>query len=332
MVSESCIFFLEAQTAEEVQTILLPVGEPFEFGARLAEEFKFHLLKLPHPEDEVARSDLVSERLSHLRDTERYLFTRCPLNVLEIDKYTLRRFRPHIDLGLGVLGDALECLEHQVELSDAGEVALSAVRAFYCLVRDEALHVFPGPSVNDDLFIRLVLLVPVLDELVGSVACLAGSAVDQRIAESAYVSRRDPCLRIHQYSSVESDIESGFPDELLSPCVLDVVLELDPQRTEVPCVGKSSVDLRSREDVAPVLTESYDLLHGNGSVGNGYVFFIDWHLLKLLVLEFFFDDVFGIALLISVGSFFDKFLDRLACLLGKAVDRAHQLVESILVE
>lgn len=39
------------------------------------EVLNLHLLELPGTEDEVARGNLVAERLAHLRDPERYLCT-----------------------------------------------------------------------------------------------------------------------------------------------------------------------------------------------------------------------------------------------------------------
>ena len=52
---------------------LPPVLEPLRVGARLDEELHLHLLELARPEDEVARRDLVAERLADLRDAERNL-------------------------------------------------------------------------------------------------------------------------------------------------------------------------------------------------------------------------------------------------------------------
>src|SRR5690606_30805334 len=47
---------------------LTPVLEPLLVRARLHEELHLHLLELARPEDEVARRDLVAERLADLRD------------------------------------------------------------------------------------------------------------------------------------------------------------------------------------------------------------------------------------------------------------------------
>ena len=98
MVSESCVFRFQTQILEEVEAVFLPVSEPVQFCARLAEEFKFHLLKLSYSEDKVARCDLVSERFSYLGDTERYLLAGSSLNILEVDKDSLCSFRSHVDL------------------------------------------------------------------------------------------------------------------------------------------------------------------------------------------------------------------------------------------
>ncbi len=49
---------------------VLPVGEPLQIGAGLAEELQLHLLELAGTEGEVARGDLVAEGLAHLADAE----------------------------------------------------------------------------------------------------------------------------------------------------------------------------------------------------------------------------------------------------------------------
>ena len=102
---------------------LLPIGKPFQVGVGLAEELQLHLLKLPDTEDEVAGGDLVAEALADLGNAEGQLFPGGALHVLEVDEDALGGFGPEIDLALGVLGHALEGLEHQVELTDLGEIA-----------------------------------------------------------------------------------------------------------------------------------------------------------------------------------------------------------------
>jgi hypothetical protein len=52
---------------------------------RADEILHLHLLELAHAEDEIARADLVPERLPDLGDPERDLLLRALLDVLEVD-------------------------------------------------------------------------------------------------------------------------------------------------------------------------------------------------------------------------------------------------------
>ena len=84
-------------------------------GLGTDEVLHLHLLELAHPEDEVARADLVAERLADLGDPERQLLARGLLDVLEVDVRALGRLGTQVD-DRGVLLDrAHERLEHEVE-------------------------------------------------------------------------------------------------------------------------------------------------------------------------------------------------------------------------
>lgn len=73
----------------------------------------------------------------------------------------------------------------------------------------------------------------VLDELIGSLSCVAVPAVHKGVGEAAHVTRRDPCLGVHYYRGVKSDVIGAFLNEFLPPRLLDVVLELDAEGTVV---------------------------------------------------------------------------------------------------
>ena len=104
-------------------------------GLRAHEVLHLHLLELAHPEDEVARADLVAERLADLGDPERQLLARRLEDVLEVDVRALGRLRPQVD-DRGVLLDRPhERLEHEVEAARRGEWA-AIDRAF----QPEPLH------------------------------------------------------------------------------------------------------------------------------------------------------------------------------------------------
>ena len=172
MITEAQVFGIAAEADDPVHAEIAPVREPVVIIIGLAEEFHFHLLELTGSEDEVARCDLIAEGLADLTDAERKLFSVCALNILEINEHTLGCFRSQVNGALGVFQCALECLEHQVELTDRSEVVLAAVGARNLVVLNELFHLFIGPAFTCDLAFR-----PVFDQLVGAVSCLALFAV-----------------------------------------------------------------------------------------------------------------------------------------------------------
>ena len=126
MVAQAQVVVLHVQVQQPVVAEGAPIGEPFQVGAGFAEEFQFHLLELTGTEGEVARGDLVPEALADLADAKGQLFPSGALDVLEVDKDALCSLRTEVDSVLCILGDTLEGLEHQVELTDVGEVMAAA--------------------------------------------------------------------------------------------------------------------------------------------------------------------------------------------------------------
>ena len=62
------------------------IRDRFQIGVRLTEELQFHLLEFADAEDEVTRSDLVSERLTDLSHAERQLFAGGTLDIGKVYK------------------------------------------------------------------------------------------------------------------------------------------------------------------------------------------------------------------------------------------------------
>ena len=60
------------------------------------------------------------------------------------------------------------------------------------------------------------------------------------------MSRSNPCLWVHEDSGVKTYVVLVLLNELFEPCLLDVVFELNAQRTVVPCISKTAVDLGAR--------------------------------------------------------------------------------------
>ena len=126
MVSQAQVFLLHMQARQPIAAEGTPVGKPFQVRPRFAEEFQLHLLKLAGAEGEVARGDLVTEGFADLADAEGQLPAGRPLDIVEVNENALGRLRAQIDGVLRVLRDALEGLEHQVELADVGKIMLAA--------------------------------------------------------------------------------------------------------------------------------------------------------------------------------------------------------------
>src|SRR4029453_18641990 len=110
--------------------LLYPRLVPLLVGPGLDEVLHLHLLELAGAEDEVARRDLVTERLADLRDTERRLFPRRGLDVLEVGEDALRGLRAQVVDRTLVIHRAQVGADQPVEHSRIGEPALgSAARA-----------------------------------------------------------------------------------------------------------------------------------------------------------------------------------------------------------
>jgi hypothetical protein len=77
-----------------------------------------------------------------------------------------------------------------------------------------------------------------------------------------------PDPRVHQNPGVQPDHVRAFVDEGLPPEALDVVLEFHAERTEVPGVGQSAIDIGAGIDEATTLGERDDFVHGGGA-GSG---------------------------------------------------------------
>ena len=217
--------------------------EPLHIRAGLAEELQLHLLKLPGAEGEVAWRDLIAEGLADLTDSKGDLLSGGTLHILEIDKNSLCRLRAQIDGVLGVLGDPLEGLEHEVELADLREVVLAAGGTGNIVLLNPVLHLFVGPAVNGRGQGDLMLLGEILDDLVRPEALMALLAVHQRVGEGTQMTGGNPGLRIHEDGAVNADILRTLLDKLLPPGPLDIILELNAQVPIIPGIGQASIDL-----------------------------------------------------------------------------------------
>src|SRR5262249_50167269 len=83
-------------------------------------------------------------------------------------------------------------------------------------------------------------------------------AVDQRVGEAGDVARRLPDPRVHDDRGVDADDVVALLDHGPPPGVLDVPLQLDPERPVVPEAAEAPVDLARREDEPAPLAQVDD--------------------------------------------------------------------------
>ena len=261
MVAKTHLVLLDAEGEEPVAAERAPVLEPLEVGAGLAEELKLHLLELAGTEREVAGRNLVTEALADLADTEGNLLAARALNVFEVYKDTLGSLGTEVNCILRILGNALEGLEHQVELTNVGEIVLAAGRARNVVVLDESLHLVLGKCIDRLRKCNALLRRKILNQLVRAEALVALLAVHQRIGKSAQMARRNPRLRVHEDGAVNTYVVGILLNEFLPPCLLYVVLELNSEITVIPGVRQTAVNLGARVYKASRLRECYNLIH-----------------------------------------------------------------------
>ena len=219
-----------------------PVAVPLVGLGRRHEELHLHLLELERAEDEVARRDLVAERLADLGDAERRLAARDLGDVLEVDEDALRRLGAEVDRDARLLHRADARLEHEVEVARLGQVAVGRLA---------------GPLARPLAALRVL-------EVVGAEALLAELAVDERVGEAADVAGRLPDLRVEDDRRVERDDVVALLHHRRQPALLDVVLEQHAVVAVVVGRAEPAVDLRRREDEPAPLAERDDLVHRDG--------------------------------------------------------------------
>jgi hypothetical protein len=94
---------VDPQLHVPVHALVHPVLVPTLCLGGRDEELHLHLLELERPEDEVARGDLVAERLADLRDPERGLLAGVLEGGLEVEEDALRGLGPEVHGRAGVL-------------------------------------------------------------------------------------------------------------------------------------------------------------------------------------------------------------------------------------
>ena len=237
--SQAQLLLRDAEVQVPLQALLDPGVEPLVVGAGFDEELHLHLLELARAEDEVARRDLVAERLADLGDPERQLLARRGLDQGEVHEHALRGLGTEVGDGVVVLDRAEERPQHQVELLGLGELGAAAVRA-----RHHAVGV------------RL--------QVVLTEALMAVRALDQWVVERLEVAAGFPHLGRGDDGGFDADDVVAELHRLAPPRVADVATELDPERAVVPGRTQSPVDLGGLERDPSSFREGGDGLHEVG--------------------------------------------------------------------
>ena len=144
------------------------------------------------------------------------------------------------------------------------------------MLSDKGGHLLLGKSVDGFWEIKLVGLAPVLNQLVGPEALLALLTVHQGIGKAAQMAGGNPSLRIHQNGGVEPDVVGILLNKFFPPGLFHVVLQLNAQRTVIPGVGKTAINLAARENKAPALAQGHKFLHGFLGVLHVFLLFQIW--------------------------------------------------------
>src|SRR5512132_465399 len=245
VLAQAHVLLAQPQVQVPVAAQVDPALVPVLVLARLDEELQLHLLELAGPEDEVPRGDLVAERLADLGDPERDLLAADLLDDGEVDEDPLGRLRPQPDDGRGVLDRPHEGLEHQVEVARVGEGPAAAVGALQLALGGGAA----------------VLGLERLDQVVLAEALVAVGALDQRVGERLEVPGGLPDPRCHDDGRVlTGNVVSQLHDRA-QPGLLDVVIQLDPERTVVVARADPAVDLARLEGEAAALGQVDDRVH-----------------------------------------------------------------------
>src|SRR3990167_3109369 len=107
---------LFCQKDSQIQNFRPEIFKNFFPFALSCEIFYFHLLKFPRPEQKIPRRYFIPESLADLSQTERQSGMKRIHHIFEIDKHSLRSFRPKIRNGTFVLHRTDIGLEHHIKM------------------------------------------------------------------------------------------------------------------------------------------------------------------------------------------------------------------------
>ena len=261
VVSKSQFAFIDAHVQEPFFTEVSPISKPFKVCARFAEEFKFHLFKFSCSENKVSWCDFVSKWFSDLANAKRHSASCWSQNIFEVCKNALCCFRSKINCVCWIFSYTHKCFKHKVKLSDWCKVTLSTFWTLDLVVSNKFFHFFVVCFPTRDVDVQVVFCNIVSNKLVCSVTRFAWFAIHQWVGKSTQVTRCLPNSWIHQDCAVKADIVFAFCYKFLPPSFFDVVFEFYTQRTVVPCICKTAIDLTSWKYKTSWFAKVYDFFH-----------------------------------------------------------------------
>ena len=216
--------------------------------AWLDEEFHLHLLKLTRTEDEVTWGNFITERLTDIGDTKRWLHTRRGHDVFEVDEDTLCGFRTQVVQALFIIDWTKEGLQQ------TGECLW--LRPFAWLTGFWVIDI-----CQTVCWWVAVLFFVSLQQVVSAVALVGVQGLHQWIGEDFDVTGRNPGLGGLDDGRINTDDVITGLHHVTPPLALDVFLEFYTQGTVVPGRARSAVDLASLVHQATTLTKIYDRIN-----------------------------------------------------------------------
>ena len=96
------------------------------------------------------------------------------------------------------------------------------------------------------------------------------------------MSRSHPCLGIHQYRAVKSNVVGTFLHKFFQPGVFNIIFQQRSQRTVIPCIRQTAVDLGTGVYKTSALTERNDFIHTFFSHFSNHLF--DFSSISIIIL------------------------------------------------
>ena len=256
-VEAAHVIRVNTQVNEPVPAVLNPLVEVLISVVRVHEVLNFHLLELTSTENKVTGSDLVTERLTNLANTERRALTRSSDHIVEVHENTLSGLRAQEVQTLLIIDRA------QVSLHQTGEVLrLSPLTTSTTVRASNLIHALSRAAL---------LRLKVLQQVILTQTLVAGQALNQRVGEGRHVTGRLPHRTRQNNGGIQANHVRTRADETLPPLLTDVFLQLCTEGAVVPCGAGTAVNFTGLENKAAALRERNNVIEG-GLFSHSYSF------------------------------------------------------------